>query len=112
MNIKTLKQIIKNGGATLNKNGEAVNFKKGYQVSKKDCYTLSINNTSEVLTAINNTLNTINKNEFCGLWIENNFIYIDISVKINTIEKALKLGKELDQISVFDWYNKKCIYLK
>lgn len=110
MKLETLKQIIKNGGATLNKKGNAVTFKNGYQVSKKDCYILNINNTNEVLIAINNTLNTINKNEFCGIWVEDNKIYIDISIKINTLKNALKLGKELNQISIFDWSNKKCIY--
>lgn len=110
MKLQTLKNIINNRGATLSQNGKAVNFKKGYQVSKKDCYTLDINNTDKVLTAINNTLKIITKNEFCGLWIENGLIYIDISIKINTLEKALKIGKELNQISIFDWATKNCIY--
>ena len=38
--LNTLKNIIKNGGATLNEQNKQVNFKNGYQVSKKDCYTL------------------------------------------------------------------------
>nr|DAT76244.1 MAG TPA: hypothetical protein [Caudoviricetes sp.] len=110
MKLQTLKNIIKNNGATLNKNGESVEFKKGYQVSKKDCYTLNINNTNEVLDAINNILNTIKQNEFCGIWIEEGKAYIDISIKIDSLSKALKLGKELKQISIFDWNTKKCIY--
>ena len=110
MNIKTLKQIIKNNGATLDKNGEAVNFKKGYQVSKVDGVKLNINNTAKVLAAINDTLHTIINEEFCGLWIEKGYIYIDISIKVNTLEKALKMGRELKQISIFDWSTKNCIY--
>lgn len=110
MKLQTLKNIIKNGGATLNKAGESVNFLKGYQVSKKDCYTLNINNISEVLNAINKLLNTIKADEFAGIWIEKGKAYIDISIKINSLSKALKLGKELKQISIFDWNTKKCIY--
>lgn len=110
MKLQTLKQIIKNGGATLNKAGGSVNFASGYQVSKKDCFILSINNTNAILEAINNTLNTINQNEFCGIWIENSKAYIDISIKVDALADALKLGKELKQISIFDWNTKKCIY--
>lgn len=110
MKLKTLKNIIKKGGATLNKKGEAVNFKKGYQVSKKDCYKLSITNTAEILEAVNNLLDTINLKEFCGLWVENNQIYIDISIKIDNLADALSFGKNYNQISIFDWNTKKCIY--
>lgn len=110
MKIQTLKNIIKNNGATLNKAGEPVNFKKGYQVSKKDCYTLNIKNTSEVLNAINKLLNTIKADEFAGIWIEEGKTYIDVSIKIDSLSKALKLGRELNQISIFDWNTKKCIY--
>lgn len=48
--IKLLK-IIENGGATLDKNGNAVDFSRGYQVSKRDCYTLNIENIGEILAA-------------------------------------------------------------
>ena len=37
-----VRKIIKNGGATLNRKGEAVSFSRGYQVSKKDCYIITI----------------------------------------------------------------------
>lgn len=110
MKLKTIKNIINNNGATLNKDGKAVNFASGYQVSKKDCFILSINNTNAILDAINNILNTINQNEFCGIWIENDNAYIDISIKIDALDDALKLGKELKQISIFDWNTKNCIY--
>lgn len=110
MKLQTLKNIIKNNGATLNKNLKKINFKQGYQISIKDGYILNLNDTQTILKAINNLQKTINKNEFIGLWIEENKIYIDISIKINTLEKALKLGKKLKQISIFDWNTKKCIY--
>lgn len=110
MKIQTLKNIIKNNGATLNKNGETVNFASGYQVSKKDCYTLSINNTTEILNAINKLLNTIKADEFAGIWIEEGKAYIDISIKIDSLSEALQLGRELKQISIFEWNTKKCIY--
>lgn len=33
-----LRKIIENGGATLDKSGKAVDFARGYQVSRRDCY--------------------------------------------------------------------------
>ena len=35
-------EIINAGGATLTKNGDAITFKRGYQVSRRDCYVLAI----------------------------------------------------------------------
>lgn len=51
MNIIDIENIITNGGATLNKDGESVNFARGYQVSKRDCYTLNAENVNEILRA-------------------------------------------------------------
>lgn len=110
MKLQTLKNIISKGGATLNSQGRAVNFGKGFQVSKKDCYTLNINNTAKILNAINELLNTIKADEFAGIWIEEGKAYIDISIKIDSLSQALQLGRELKQISIFDWNTKKCIY--
>lgn len=112
MKLNTLKNILNNGGATLNKKQKQVNYKKGYQVSKKDCYILNIDNTNEILQAVNDLQKTINKNEFVGLWVENGLVYIDISIKFNILENAIEYGKALKQISIFDWANKTCIYLK
>lgn len=108
--LQTLKNIIKNGGATLNKKGGAVNFSNGYQVSKKDCFILDIGNTTKVLNAIKKLLNTIKADEFAGIWIEDGKAYIDISIKIDLLPEALQLGRELKQISIFDWNTKSCIY--
>lgn len=111
MNKLTITKILANGGATLNKNGKAVNFKNGYQVSKKDCYILSINNLEHITQAVTNILKNIKNNEFCGLWVDSGKVYIDISIKIDSIIKAIKIGQKLHQISIFNWQNKNCIYL-
>lgn len=107
-----IKNIIKNGGATLNKQGIAKNYKNGYQVSKKDLFILDIDNIDNLTTTINNTLNNMQNDEFCGLWVDNNKIYIDLSIKINNLQKAINFGKKLKQISIFEWSTKNCIYLK
>lgn len=106
-------EIIKNGGATLNKNGEAVNFKRGYQVSKKDCFILSVKNVDKITKAVNEILRRIAHEErvFCGLWIDNGKIYADISEFIKSEKKAVKIGKARKQTSVYDWKKSACIYL-
>lgn len=105
--------IIKNGGATLDKNGEAVSFKRGYQVSKKDCFILSVKNVDKITKAVNEILRRIAHEEgiYCGLWVDNGKIYADISERIKSEKKAVKIGKARKQISVYDWEKSACLYL-
>ena len=109
---KLFDDALKNGGLTVNKSGLVVDFEKGFQVSKKDCYIIDIKQKAKCLKAITNILNKIEKNEFCGLWIDKNKLYIDISVNITEKQKAVEIGKKLKQLSIYDWHNKSCINLK
>lgn len=45
--------IIRAGGATLNSDGESVHYTRGYQVSRKDCYTLDVKHVARILRAVN-----------------------------------------------------------
>lgn len=114
MKLKTLKNIIKNGGATIcTKTKKQVNFKNGYQVSFKDCYILNLAELQLILKSVNNLLKeNQNKNNYVGLWCENGLIYIDLSQKINKKNYALIFGALKNQISIFDWSKKDCIYIK
>lgn len=114
MNIKTLKNIISKGGATINaRTQKQVNFKNGYQVSFKDCYILELAELNNILQKINKLLTeNKNKNVFVGLWVDNNKIYIDLSNRITRKNYALIFGALKNQISVFDWSTKNCIYIK
>ena len=112
MNKKTLLNFLKSGGATICKNGKLANFKEGYQISKQDCYILEVEKINDILKSINNLLNTISSNEFCGVWVDSGKCYIDISINIKDKNTAIKKGIELQQISIWDWCNKNCIYLK
>ena len=105
--------IIKNGGATLDKHGEAITFNRGYQVSKKDCFILSVKNVDKITEAVNEILRRIAHEEgsYCGLWVDNGKIYADISELIKSEKKAVKIGKARKQISVYDWKNAACLYL-
>lgn len=112
MKINELKQIISNGGATLNSTGKQVSYKNGYQVSKKDCYILNVKNLNKVLKAVNRTLVNLAENDFCGLWVDNGLIYIDISEHIARLSNAMQIGIERKQKSIFDWCMSRCICLE
>ena len=103
MNKIDLVKIIQNGGATLDDSGRPVSFRRGYQVSKKDCYILNARHTNKILKAINGILNDLKPGEFCGLWVDGGRVYVDISERIPRKRDALKIGRERAQISVFDW---------
>ena len=107
-----ISNIIANGGATLNKDGASVNFKNGYQVSRKDCYTLNAEKLNDVKKAVKTVLKRIakEKNLFCSIWVDSGLVYIDISERIKSRKKALNVGKARHQISIFSWSSGDCVY--
>lgn len=112
MNKIEIAKIIRNGGATLNRQGEKVNFSRGYQASKKDCYTIGVEKVDKISKAVNELLNRIGRDEYVGLWVDSGLVYIDISENIKNRKKALNIGTARHQISIFDWANDICIYCK
>ena len=112
MNNNDIRTIIRNGGATLGHDGREVYFSNGYQVSKKDCYTLDIQRVNLINKKINKLLNTLNRGEFVGIWVNDGKVYVDISVRVRKLERAERIGKSLNQISIYDWAAQDCIYLK
>lgn len=51
-------------------------------------------------------------NAFLGLWVSDGFIYIDLSICVNTIQTAFMLGRKNEQLAIFDNNTKQSIYLK
>ena len=97
----TLKEIKLNNGITLDKQGNALTYKSGYQVSKCDlaiipAYRLRKSQLLEML-------NAIPVGSCLGVWIDNGKAYIDCSEYIRTKREALKLGKQRKQISIWGW---------
>ena len=56
-----IEKIIKSGGATLNKSGAAVSYKRGYQVSARDCFILDAENVERIAAAINSLFDEIER---------------------------------------------------
>lgn len=111
MEKQTLKDILKKGGATLNYKGRQLNFKEGYQVSLKDLYIFNLKDIDAILKAINKQLDKLSFNDNLGLWVDEGKIYIDLSFNIKQFKRAVEIGKLYNQISIFDWSTKKCIFL-
>lgn len=105
-----LLKILKDGGATLDASGAAVSFRRGYQVSRKDCYTLNVRNVNKILRAVRSVLASLTAGEYCGIWVDGGRVYVDISERITRKRDALKIGRERAQISVFDWRTGAAIY--
>lgn len=105
-----LLKILKDGGATLDASGAAVSFRRGYQVSRKDCYTLNVRNTNKILRAVRSVLASLTAGEYCGIWVDGGRVYVDVSERITNKRDALKIGRERAQISVFDWRTGAAIY--
>ena len=96
-----LKDVKLNNGATLDKQGNPLQYKDGYQVSAEDL---------EIIPAYKLTkkhlINMLNKIPFgsnLGIWIDNGKAYIDRSARISNKRLALATGRKLNQISIWDW---------
>lgn len=103
----TLKAIKANNGATLDKQGNALNYKDGYQVSAEDLaiiptYRLRKSQLIEMLKALP-------VGSCLGVWIDNGKAYIDRSARISNKRLALKVGKQLNQLAIWDWKASKSI---
>ena len=106
--LATIKSIKRNGGATINKYGERVTLKTGYQVSKQDLFIVPVDDfTKDLVKQAMSLLES--RGEYVGVWIDGGNAYIDISVRIATRRDAMAKGRELNQLSVLRWSDFECI---
>lgn len=113
LNNKMIKEIIKNGGATLDTNYNNFNSSIGFMVSLFGYETkLNINNIEGIKKEIENKKTEAKKrNAYIGLWVDNGLMYLDISKHIIDYNKALETARENEQLAVYDLKNDKSIYL-
>lgn len=103
----TLKAIKQNNGITLDKQGNPITHKNGYQVSAED---LEIIPAYKLRKAhLLDLLDRIPVGSNLGVWIDNGKAYIDRSARIGNKRLALKVGRQLNQISIYDWATGDCI---
>lgn len=105
-----LKDVIKENGATLNKNGIPESYENGYQVS---CEDLEIIPKSKLRKKhLIRLLNSLQPNDHLGVWIDKNKAYLDRSVHIIDKDEAMRFGKEKNQISILEWETMNCLSCK
>ena len=100
-----VKEIIKQGGATLTSELKVANINEGYMVS-----ILGYEKTFEYNDAegINNYIIELQgkikdkKGYFIGLWTNDNKLYVDVSINIIDKVDALEFGKKNKQIAVYE----------
>lgn len=103
------KTILANGGATVNKHGEAVTLKTGYQVSKQDEAVIAVADFTQ--EAVKNIVDTLKqRGDYAGFWVDAGKVYCDISKRHSTKKAALAAGKAYNQISIWDWKKQQAVY--
>lgn len=109
------KEIIKNEGATLDKDFKQTTIKKGFMVSIQGYEYI----TKDITQAIKKGLEykeiiKDKKGYYVGFWIDtkdNNKIYVDISKNIDKKRDAINTAKKNLQKGIYDIKNQKTIYL-
>lgn len=108
---KLLLDVAMSGGATLKPNGDHLSLNSGYMVSLYG-YEKKLNLDSLTVNDVNNYLLLAKKlKAYCGLWIDNNILYLDISIRVNDLKLAKSLGLKNKQLAIFDLKNLESIYL-
>lgn len=115
MKLEDIKRIIENKGETLTKELKKADINGGFMVSLEGAEVQkNINDINGIKKAIEEKQEIIkNKNNiYIGLWLDNNIMYIDISINIQDKTEALEFAKYNKQLAIYDLKNNNSIYLK
>ena len=100
-----IKEIIKQGGATLTSDLKVANINEGYMVSILGCEkTFEFEDVAGVNDYVKNLQNKIGSKEgyYIGLWTYKNELYVDVSINILDKVDALEFGKKNKQIAIYE----------
>lgn len=114
MNNKKIIEIIENKGATLDKDYNNFASDNGFMVSLKGQEKkVNKNDIEEIKKEIENKKKLIEnkKGLYIGLWLDNDILFIDVSIHIVDYLEALEVARNNDQLAIFDLKNKDSIYL-
>ena len=114
MNDKKIIEIIKNGGATLDQNYNNFNNDNGFMVSiKGQEVKVSKNDIKGIQREIEKKRDFIKdkKGLFIGLWLDNDIMFIDVSIHIIDYLEALEVARNNEQLAIYDLKNNNSIYL-
>ena len=114
MENKKIMEIIENKGATLDKDYNNFSSSVGYMVSiQGQEVKTDKNNIEEIKKEIEKKREFIGnkKGLFIGLWLDNDIMFIDVSIHIIDYMEALEVARNNDQLAIFDLQKKDSIYL-
>lgn len=114
MKDKKIMEIIKNGGATLDKNYNNFNSDSGFMVSLKGQeIKVNVNNIEDIKKEIEKKREFIGnkKGLYIGLWLDSDIMYIDVSIHIIDYLEALEIARNNDQLAIYDLQKNDSIYL-
>ncbi len=100
INVRTIRNIENEGGLTL-RNGKIVEYKTGWQVGITG---ITCKTPEEVSVLLHKG---VGRKGNIGIWYSNGIYYIDISKRITTKQDALKVGKIMNQQSIYGWRPRK-----
>lgn len=100
INVRTVRNLKNNEGLTL-RNGKIVEYKTGWQVGISGIEVKTAEEVSSILHSETGRKGNI------GIWFSEGIYYIDISKRISTKQEALKIGKAMNQQSIYGWKPRK-----
>lgn len=117
-----LQDVLTTNGATLDrKSFKELDLKDGFMVSliglehKVAVMGLDdgiLKDMIEDMKAVAHAYSVMLEREtYIGLWVDSDYVYFDISIKVNTIGHAYKLGRLNKQLAIFDNKYKKVLTL-
>ena len=107
-------EIIENKGATLDKNYNNFISDNGFMVSLKgEEVKVNKNDIQGIKKEIEKKRDFIQnkKGLYIGLWLDNDIMFIDVSIHIINYLEALEVARNNDQLAIFDLKKKDSIYL-
>ena len=114
MELEDIKKIIKNGGSTLGYNYNSFSSDRGFMVSLKGQEVkIDKNDIENIKKEIEKKREFIKdkKGLFIGLWLEDDILYIDVSIHIINYLKALEVARNNEQKAIYDLQKNDSIYL-
>ena len=100
INIRTIRKLKENDGLTL-KAGRIVTYKSGWQVAD---YGYELQTAEEAIACVRKMSGD------CGIWYSGGIYYVDHSFRIDTKKKALAIGRNYNQISIYGWKYQRLAY--
>lgn len=107
-------EIIKNEGATLDCNLNDFKSDRGFMVSiKGQEVKIDKNDIEEIKKEVEKKREFIKDKRglYVGLWLEDDVLYIDVSIHIIDYVKALEVARNNDQKAIYDLKKNDSIYL-